>query len=187
MRAALTIAIPLTALIVGAFTYTLTCLVVAAPLYEWLSAAVEKRLTGGVQEEPFSLKNMLVDIWRALTATVKALLIEIGVLIFGFLLMPVTSVLAALASAVLLCLEYCDYPMGRRRMVFRDRLRFARRHFWEMLGLGLPMLFVMAIPFVGALFLPIGVVAGTILFVEIDRPGGAEADVPRVVDGPEEC
>jgi len=167
IRWALMIALPVGFLIVSAFTYTLVCFVVAAPLYEWLSSAVERRLIGRVEEEPFSVKNMLVDVWRALADTVRILLIEIGVLVLGLLVVPVTTVLAALVSAVLLGLEYCDYPMGRRRIPFGERLRFARRHVWELLGLGLPLLLALTIPFVGVLFLPVGVVAGTILFSDI--------------------
>lgn len=167
IRWALMIAIPVGFLIVSVFTYTLVCFVVAAPLYEWLSAAVERRLTGRVEEEPFGLKNMLVDVWRALADTVRILLIGLVVLVLGFLMVPVTTVLAVLASAVLLGLECCDYPMGRRRMPFGDRLHFARRHFWELLGLGLPLLLALTIPFVGAVFLPVGVVGGTILFTDI--------------------
>ncbi len=167
LRWAMVVTVPLAVFVLSVFTYTFACLVIAAPLYEFLSATVERRLTGLVAEEPFTLKAMLQDIWRALADTARILLIEVGVLMLGLIFVPVTTVLAAMASAVLLALEYCDYPMGRRRMPFSERLGFARRHIWEMFGLGMPLLFALGIPFVGVAFLPLGVIGGTILFVEL--------------------
>lgn len=171
VRTALIVALPVAFLVLAVFTYTLACFVVAGPLYDWLSAAVEKKLTGSVEEEPFSVKNMLVDLVRSVAYAVVILLAALCVLLFGLLFVPVTTVLALMGSAVLLALEYLDYPMGRRRMTLGERARFARRYGWELLGLGLPLLLGLVIPFVGAAFLPIGVVAGTLLFMELQ--GGA--------------
>lgn len=167
IRWALMVTIPLAILVVSVFTYTAVCFVVAAPLYEWLSSAVERRLTGAVEEVPSSLKIVLIDIWRSLVDAVRILLITLAVLVLGLIAPPVTTVLAVLVSGVLLGLECCDYPMGRRRMLFGQKLRFARRHAWEMMGIGLPLLFALTIPFVGAVFLPIGVVGGTIFFSDL--------------------
>jgi CysZ protein len=171
LRVALLVALPVAFLVFSVFTYTAFCFVVAGPLYEWLSAGAERAVTGSVEEEPFSVRGMLVDLGRALMLAVAVLSIELFVLVLSILLVPVTTVLGVMASAVLLAVEYLDYPMGRRRMGLRQRVRFARRHVWELLGLGLPLLFCLMVPFVGALFLPVGVVGGTLLFVELQgRP-----------------
>lgn len=170
----LLIMIPVAALVLSVFTFALACFVVAAPLYDLLSAAAEKRLTGTVREEPVSLKAVLEDLWRALTDSVRILLIELGVLLLGLVFVPVTAALATMASGVLLALECCDYPMGRRRLRFGRKLQFARRHVWEMLGLGLPLLFLLGIPFVGVAFLPVAVVAATVLYVELAQEAGEE-------------
>ncbi len=153
--------------IVAAFTYTVTCFVVAGPLYEWLSAAVEREVTGQVSEEPFSIRAMLGDLVRGVTYALLLLFIELWVLLFGLIFAPVTIVLALAGSAVLLSMEYMEYPMERRRMRLRARFAFTRRHFWEVLGLGLPILFGLLVPFVGALSLPVGVVGGTLLFLQV--------------------
>ena len=81
----------------------------------------------------------------------------------------VGPVLVVPASAVLLALQCMDYPMDRRRLGLRGKLAFARGHMWELLGMGLPILPVLAIPFVGALGLPFAVVGATILFVELQE------------------
>jgi uncharacterized protein involved in cysteine biosynthesis len=129
--------------------------------------AVERRLTGVVEEPPSSLKLVLLDNWRALVNSVRILLLTLAVWVVGLVAPPVTTALAALVSGALLGLECCDYMMARRRMPFGRKLRFARRHVWEMTGLGLPMLFALAVPFVGAAFLPLGVVGGTILYLDL--------------------
>jgi CysZ protein len=169
-------------LILGVFTFTAACFVVAGPLYEWLSIAVERRATGGVREEPAGLRGMLADLARSIAHALIVLAIEICVLIAGLLFVPVTTVLAFMVSAVLLSVEYLDYPMGRRRMPLRAKAAFARRYVWELLGFGLPLLFGLMLPFVGVALLPIGVAGGTLLFCRLagDLPGG----LPRG-DGPD--
>jgi uncharacterized protein involved in cysteine biosynthesis len=176
----LEIAFPLVFLIVAVFTYTLACFAVAAPLYEWLSAAVERRMTGEVAEEPFSLRTILVDVARGVGHGLVVLAAELLVLIFGLLAVPVTTVLAVMATAVLLSLEFMDYPMERRRMSLHTKAAFVRRHGWEMMGLGLPMLGALALPVIGAACLPIGVVGGTLLFLELvgHGRGGTEGQAP---------
>lgn len=133
--------------------------VVAAPFHEALSAAVERKLARRVEEEPFSLPRLLADVWRVARLTALLLVLEL-------LVVPVTTVVAFGLSGVLLALEFTDPPMERRRLRIRRRLRFARRHLWEMMGLGVVLLLLLGIRSVGAVFLPLGVVRGTILFVE---------------------
>jgi len=174
LHKALTITFPVLFLIVAVFTYTVACFVVAAPLYEWLSAGTERRLTGDVVEEPFSLLGMLGDVARGLGHGLVVLLLELFVLIFGLLAVPVTTVLAVLASAVLLALEFLDYPMERRRMSLQLKAAFVRRHAWELAGLGLPMLGALAVPVIGAACLPVGVVGATMLFLELTADASAE-------------
>jgi len=154
---------------------------VAGPLYDWLSAGAERELTGRVTEEPFSVGALVSDIVRGLVYALLLLFIELWVLLFGLVLVPFTTLLAFAASAVLLSLEYMEYPMERRRMGLRARFAFAGRHFWEVLGLGLPVLFGLLIPFAGALSLPVGVVGGTLLFLRIN---GDLPDVDTGIDRP---
>jgi len=177
LHAALVIAFPLVFLIVAVFTYAVACLAVAAPLYEWLSAATERHLGGGVAEAPFSLRGMAADLARGVGHGLAVLLLELFVLVFGLLLVPVTTVVAVLASAALLSLEFLDYPMERRRMSLGGKARFVRRHAWELVGLGLPLLAGLAVPVIGAACLPVGVVGGTLLFLELtgDAPAGPHA------------
>ncbi|MFO8006603.1 MAG: EI24 domain-containing protein [Candidatus Brocadiia bacterium] len=168
VRVVLTVSLGLGFFLALVFTYTAVCMAVAAPFYEVLSAGVERRLAGQVEEEPFSLLGLLNDLWRVVRLTALLLALEVVVLLLGVLLVPVTTVVAFGLSGVLLSLEFTDPPMERRRMRIRRRLRFARRNLWEMMGLGVVLMLLLGIPFVGAVFLPLGVVGGTILFVEAE-------------------
>ena len=174
LHTALVITFPILFLIVAVFTYTVACFAVAAPLYEWLSAAAERHLTGQVTEEPFSVLGMLGDVARGVGHGLVVLLLELFVLIFGLLAVPVTTALAVLASAVLLSVEFLDYPMERRRMSLRRKAAFVRQYGWELAGLGLPLLGALAVPVIGAACLPVGVVGGTLLFLELTADAPAE-------------
>lgn len=170
LRIALAVALWGAVLLLMAVAFSAVCFAIAGPLYELLSSAVERRLTGKVQEEPFSVRNMLVDLLRGIGHAVVILAIEVCIIILGFLFIPVTTVLAFMASALLLAVEYIDYPMGRRRMNLKQKVRFARANAWELLGLGAPLLLGLMVPFVGVASLPVGVAGGTLLFVRLAEP-----------------
>jgi len=181
LRVLLAVVVVLGSFLLLVFTYSFICLVVAAPLYEFLSGAVERKLTGDVVEEPFSIRNVIVDIGRALLWVGLILLIEVGVFIFGLLLVPVTTAAAFAVSGVLIGMECLEHPMERRRMRMQQKLDFARDHFWELMGFGLPVMVALGVPFVGVFFLPLGVVGGTMLFVEAEGEGQMSRDRDEAV------
>jgi len=174
IRWTLMVSLPIITLVLLVFTYSLLSLLIGAPFFEFLSAAVEERVTGEVKEEPFGFRAFLVDMGRALADSVKFVLIEFLILALGLVFVPVSTVMCVLLSAVLMALEVMDAPMGRRRMVFRERVRYARRNFWVLLGFGLAVLGGLVIPFVGILLLPAGVAGGTALFCSIEAGGRPE-------------
>jgi len=173
LRTVLMIALPVAFLVLAAFTYTAACVVLAGPLYEWLSVAVERELHATGEEEPFSLGRMVSDLLRSVKWALTVLLVQVAVLVLSFVFVPVTTVLAFVLSAVLLSLEYLDYPMERRRLATAQKLRYARAHLWELMGLGLPLLAGLMVPFVGVFTMPVGVAGGTLLFVELERAEAA--------------
>ncbi len=163
--------------IVFVFTYSLTALAIAAPFYEFLSAAVERLHTGAVNEAEAGFKEMLIDIWRAVTEAVKFILMALVLCVFVFIFPPVTTAVAFLLTAVLVGLEFMEGPMGRRRRTFRDKLAYARRHLWTLVGFGSLMTVAMLMPLLGAAFLPLGVIGGTMMFCDLEgceeSPGDA--------------
>lgn len=164
----LMIALVFATLTLFVFTYAFFSFMIAAPFLELISCAVERETTGEVKEEPFSIRILMADTWRAITSSARILVIEIVVLVFGLLLGPVTTVVAFMLSGILMALESLDPPMGRRRMVFKERVRYAARHFWLLLGFGLTVLVGLLVPFAGIIFLPMGVAGGTVLFCDAE-------------------
>ena len=174
LRVLMTITMSVVFLLAFVFTYSAFSFVIAAPFYDFLSAAAERVGTGEVVEAPAGWKEMLVDLWRSITEAVKFLLIEIVLWVFGlFCFPPISTVICFALSAAVIGLEHMGSPMGRRRMTFRDKIRFARRHFWPVVGLGTVGTLALLVPFVGVAFLPIGVIGGTVMFCELSSGDGA--------------
>ena len=142
-------------------------------MFELLSAAAERAWTGHVREEATGLREMLVDIWRSVTEAVKFLFLEVIICLVGIACAPLSTVICFVLSAVLIGLELMEGPMGRRRWTFREKARFAKRHFWLLLGFGTVATFALLVPFVGAACMPAGVVGGTLMFCDIESQAGA--------------
>ncbi|MDE3269720.1 MAG: EI24 domain-containing protein [Pseudomonadota bacterium] len=130
--------------------------IISAPLYEHVSCAVERSLTGNLVEAPWykALGLMLEELKKVLFITVFMVIA---------MLIPGLNVLALLAPAFLLGWEFCDYPLARRGWTFRQRLRFSMRNFWTISGFGLWLI----IPFMQFILAPIAVVGGTIASIRI--------------------
>jgi len=178
IRAILMVAMVCVFLLVFVFTYSILSLVIAAPFFELISAAAERAWTGQVREEPTGFKEILVDIWRSITEAVKFLLIEIVLWILAIAGAPVSTVPCVALSAVVIGLEHMEGPMGRRRMTFRSKVGFARRHFWLLLGFGTVATVVLLIPVVGAACMPAGVVGGTLMFCDIESETEPDSATP---------
>ena len=130
--------------------------VVSAPLYEHVSCAVERDLTGKIIEAPWH---------RALALMFEELKKVVFIMIFMLIasIIPGLNVLALLAPAFLLGWEFCDYPLARRGWTFRQRLKFSMSNFWTISGFGLWLI----IPFMQFILAPIAVVGGTIASIRI--------------------
>jgi CysZ protein len=141
--------------------------IIAGPFNDILSEQVETIATG-IEPPPFRFKKFLADLWRTIRVeTLKALvLISIPVVLFVFSLVPVIGsplyiVLTFFFGAWDLGFSYADLPYGRRAAPFRERIAFARRERWALMGLGAGFI----VPFFSLIFAAPMVVGGTLLFV----------------------
>jgi len=138
---------------------------IAAPFNDLLSEKVEQLVTGNISSLPF---------WKNIVRTFKAELLKIlfflGIPLFLLLvttfpflgpsLYPFITIVFGMFD---LGFNYLDYPMARRLLPFRERLRFARSNTLTVVGFGLPF----AIPFTNFLLMPILVVGGTLLYLKL--------------------
>jgi len=127
--------------------------VVAAPVYEAISVAVERERTGVVAETT-GFGGMVRVLWLELKKV--SLILTLSILL---VFIPGLNVFSGLLAAFLAGWDLFDYPMARRGWPLRTRLGVARREAWAVLGLGLWL----AIPFTQMLTLPLAVAGATLL------------------------
>lgn len=130
--------------------------IIASPVYDIVSAAVERDITG--RDVPSqSLKEMLYVMVVELKKV--ALILTVS---FILLFVPGINLVSTIAAAFLIGWDFFDYPVARRSWTFRQRADLARREFFAVLGFGLWLV----IPIVQIVLVPLAVAGGTMLNLE---------------------
>lgn len=148
--------------------------ILGAPWYGQLSEKVEELQTGQPAVlPPQTLTSSVQDIGRAILYELKKLglqiLIGLPLLLlnfipgFGTLLFTIGGI--ALASTIV-CLDFLDSPMERRRFRFRDKLNMIVRTFPASGSFALVCFGLVVIPFLNLLSIPVCVAAGTMFFCD---------------------
>ncbi len=147
--------------------------IAASPFNDILSERTEVMVTG-IPSPPFSFGKFFPDLLRivAIESVKAAILILIPVLLFvlntlpvigGFLYVMTTFIFGAWS----LGFSYADLPFSRRVTPLSERIRFARRNKWSLIGFGSAFF----IPFFTLLFAAPMVVGGTLLTLDIAAKG----------------
>lgn len=133
--------------------------VVASPIFEIVSAAIEKDVTG-LDQPSLTLRQhltvMLGELQKALVILTLPILL---------LLIPGFNVISIPVAAFLIGWDFFDYPLARRGWSFGERWRFVAGELWSVTGFGLWLV----IPFVNIVFAPFAIAGGTLLGVESIR------------------
>jgi CysZ protein len=139
---------------------------------ERIARAQEKKLGGPDWPDTPFFASML----RSAGVTFTALLLGLPVLALLALVtvfVPpavfVTVPLKFLVTALMVAWDFLDYPLSVRGMSVGGRMRFIGAHFASVLGFGLASAFLLLVPGVGLLVLPIGVAGATRLVLAQDR------------------
>lgn len=138
-----------------------------APWYGQLSEELEKLKTGQIQTIHI---NPVWEIWRAVLYELKKLTLTIGLgtvlLLISFF--PGGTAIAAVGwiilAATIVCLDFLDSALERRRLRFRQKLGVIQHNLPASGSFAMVCLGLVSIPFVNLLAIPICVAAGT-LFV----------------------
>lgn len=146
-------------------------LIVSAPFNDALSERVET-LVAGIKPPPFSFKKFIKDIVRTIRieAVKAAILLAIPIVLFVLNIIPVIGGLIYVALTLIfgawdLGFAYADLPMGRRVLPLRQRVDFAMKNKWALIGLGSAFI----IPFFNLIFVAPMVVGGTLLYTELQQ------------------
>ncbi|MFK7931299.1 MAG: EI24 domain-containing protein [Myxococcota bacterium] len=155
--------------------------ILGSPFYDRLSQAVEA-IVRPSSTPPFAWRTFLTDVWWSAVHSLMATVLWLGVLglLVALSAIPVVGPLLELAASLLLTAgfiarEMMDGVMSRRRYRFVDKLALVWTHLPLMTGFGLAVTLLIAIPVVNFLAWPAAVVAGTLLFLDLEgdpHPGG---------------
>ena len=142
-------------------------LIIGSPIFAYLSEKTESIMEG--KDFPFSLRQMLKDIWRAIKIALRNLLWQtvyvISILILSFI--PLFGWVAPLVALLVECYYFgfsmLDYSSERNKLSAAQSIDFISRHKGLAIGNGLVFYLMHLIPFVGWLFAPsYAVIAATI-------------------------
>lgn len=148
--------------------------IIGSPFYSRLSELIEERLHGVARTtSPTSPTSIAYDLFRALLFELKKLLFLLAFGTPALLLNALPGVGTMLATAAgiaigvtITCLDFFDPPLERRRLSFRAKLGFIRRHLPASAGFGLICLGLVSVPFFNLLAIPVCITAGTLFFCE---------------------
>lgn len=148
--------------------------ILGSPFYGQMSEKIELLRSGQLEKpEALGAGEILIDIWRAVLFELKKLLLLAGVglplLLCNFIpgvgTLIATSGGIALAS-LLVCLDMFDAPLERRRLKFRQKLGIVFRGLPGSGGFALACFFLVSIPLMNLLAIPVCVAAGTLFFCD---------------------
>jgi CysZ protein len=172
---------PLIALLLAlvlVFAYSITGSIITAPFNDIISAKVERALAGGTPDDRFTLAGFFDDMLRILFNTIKLVLLlvvfQLAILLVNLVPVaggPLYTALSYCAAMFFLGFQFFDFPLERRRLFFRDKLKVVWRHKFTAIGLGTGFFLITFVPLVGFLGLNLATVGATELFVRRVLPG----------------
>ena len=162
----------LASLVIVFYGFTILANLVASPFNGMLSAAVERHLTGQMDDQPFSWplagRELLRTIGSELRKIVYFLIWAVPCLIL--FVIPGINIIAAplwfLFGAWMLAIEYVDCPLGNHgqpfpvvKTVLSQRRRLA-------LGFGASVMLLTMIPIINFIAMPVAIAGATALYID---------------------
>jgi CysZ protein len=153
-------------LIVTGFVFAQLGVTLGSPWYGQLSEQLEKLRTGQLQVVEVGIFK---DIGRAILFEFKklALIICIGIPLFLFNFVAGIGTLVSTTGGIILtgtivCLDFFDGPLERRRLSFREKLGIVYKSLPASAGFGLVCLGLISIPLLNLVTIPLCVASGTL-------------------------
>jgi len=148
------------------WTFGLVYLLLCELVVDSVSELVEERLTGhhgSVADLRSRLRSLLQSLWQALV------LMGVGAVALLLSVIPLIGpVLTVLVSITALGYSFFAIAAGRKARTLSDRWMLARGHLSAVMGLGVPVFLASLVPLGNLLLLPVFVIAGTLLFLDIE-------------------
>ncbi len=142
-------------------------LIIGSPVFAYLSEKTESIMEG--KDYPFNLKQLLIDIARAIKIALRNLLWQtvyvVSILILSFI--PIVGWIAPLAALLVECYYFgfsmLDYSSERNKLTSAQSIEFIGRHKGLAIGNGLVFYMIHFLPLLGWILAPsYAVIAATI-------------------------
>lgn len=159
----------LAAIVFVSYTFALLANLIGAPFNGFLSAKIQKIITGVSPESHISLAK---EIFRAIKRQIEfmlyyALWVVVAAMLF---FIPVINVIATpvwlIMSAWVMGMQYLDYPMDNNGIDFKGMRHQMAKQRWDSLSFGATVMLVTLIPIVNFFVMPAAVIGGTLLYLE---------------------
>jgi uncharacterized protein involved in cysteine biosynthesis len=144
--------------------------IISAPFNEKISQFIEKIITGKTINTGLAFWD---DVKSSIKAEIQKILFYLPFILLLLLMnfIPVIGnflsvTLGFVFSAYYNSLDFLDYPMTRRMITFRDKLKMINRELYLTFGFGSVAFVFMFLPVINVFTKPILVVAGTSLYFE---------------------
>lgn len=163
-----------TTLLAVFYTFTLVANLIASPFNSFLSSRVEANLTG-TKPVDMNTDKLFKLIGRTLSSEIRKILYSIkwAIPLVILMVIPVINVAAPFAwilfAAWFFALEYTDYPLANRGLLFDDVRQYNRTNRMRAFGMGTGIFLLTSIPFVNFIAMPVAVAAATRLTVKIKQ------------------
>ncbi len=157
-------------LFLSGFLLTQFGVLLGAPWYGQLSEQLEEICTGQLHSIEVGIVR---DLWRAVLFELKKLVLAAiaGVVLLLLNLVPGIGTIASMVggltlTATIVCLDFLDPPLERRRLRFRAKLAIVFRSLPASASFSLVCLGLISIPFLNLLTIPLCVASGTLFFCD---------------------
>ena len=168
---------------ISIFLYSIAGNIIIAPFNDLLSEKVESLISGEKFDEKFSVSLFIQDIIRIVGNIIRLLVLIVIINIFLLVLNLIPfvgqifyTILSFMVTAFFFGFQFFDFPLERRRLVFKEKLKVAWKMKFTVIGLGTGFFLMSLIPIVGFLSLNLGAAGATILFVDHVKPHLASRD-----------
>jgi CysZ protein len=150
----------LVVLVIMFYTFIVLSIVLASPIYDYISAKYERVYYQNAPEgeAASSGKGLLTILKEELKKAVLMLMIPIPL----FFVPVVGTLLSFLVASVFIAWDFADFSLSRDRPLLKDRMRAVWQHKWFLLGFGSPLL----IPFLGLVIMPFAILGATTLYFD---------------------
>ncbi|MBL6989382.1 MAG: EI24 domain-containing protein [Bacteriovoracaceae bacterium] len=151
------------------FTFFLFVSIIACPFNDLISERVE-RLVGG--QPPISMgesiSKMFKRFFKVLLNELKkiSLILVLVLIAFGLSFIPIFVPVSIGITALLLAIEFLDYSWGRHGLTFSQCFLNLKSSIFLYIISGCGFLFLMSIPVINLLSIPMGVIYFTILYTK---------------------